>query len=371
MVDNVDKYRKLFSNQINALFDEEGNQTLLPHLVHFAIVMKDLDISCHQQKEILNILVNNKDYYFQNNYSLFDGIPLLSIVFLINKVIIGEEYVRIQKQLLALIQGLKIDIQDFRNVEYINGISGLLNYYLILYHDECSLISNDQIYMLIEFIMKYVHRKVYNTLPLNLGLSHGIAGILLVLTKAYKAGFEMLGMKGIIWYLQNILITQYFHHELRIPGIINRGEVIFPRNTPSWCYSELGVLHAIIQSTQVLGFSLLSILFEEELKNVIQNMNDYKIISPNFCHGYSGIFVFATLYGVSNEESNGFLLDQIESFYDPECLSIFYDQYYNLSGEICSDASYSFLDGSISILLSLLFVEGYNTDIWEEMLLLK
>ena len=47
--------------------------------------MKDLDISHYQQKEILNILVNNKDYYFQNNYSLFDGIPLLSILFLINK----------------------------------------------------------------------------------------------------------------------------------------------------------------------------------------------------------------------------------------------------------------------------------------------
>ena len=76
-------------------------------------------------------------------------------------------------------------------------------------------------------------------------------------------------------------------------------------------------------------------------------------------------------YEVSSKELNGFLLEQIESFYDHECLSIFYDQYYNLSGEICSDASYSFLDGSISVLLSLLFVEGYNTVIWEEMLLLK
>lgn len=62
MDDNVDKYRKLFSSQINSFFDEEGDKTLLPHLVHFAIVMKDLDISHYQQKEILNILVNNKLY---------------------------------------------------------------------------------------------------------------------------------------------------------------------------------------------------------------------------------------------------------------------------------------------------------------------
>ena len=141
----------------------------------------------------------------------------------------------IQKKLLEIIQIIKIYIQDFRNVEYINGISGLLNYYLILFQDDCSLISSERIYMLIEFIMKYVHQKVYNTLPMNLGLSHGIAGLLLVLSKAFKAGFQMLGMKSIIWYLQRILITHYFHHKLRIPGIINNS---FHKKTHSNCQKK-------------------------------------------------------------------------------------------------------------------------------------
>lgn len=346
-----------------------------PNIVHYSFILQYLNIPTEMKKELINILLKFNGFYFKKNYSLFNGLPLLSMILLINKEIIKEDYYALQKKIIFLINNIKISNKEFKDIEYINGISGLLNYYLILNELEPCILSAKsylRINQIIDLILEYDKTKINNLSSINFSLSHGIAGILLVLVKSLKYNYKKKEIEKQILFLQKLLINNYILYSNKIPGIVSKNEIIFPKNTPSWCYSELGVLHAIIKSFKIYSNkNYLETIFRKEIQKILSNKSNYKLISSNFCHGFSGALVFFTLYQVNNKEIKEYLLSEIKSLYDKKLICGFYDLYYNKSGNICSEINFSFLDGSISVLLSLLYSKGKNNTIWENMLLLK
>lgn len=373
---NINKYIEMMSNQIKIIFDESVSikyrELLFINLAHYTIILQYLDLSMDMKRKLINILIEYKKYYFQENGKIFNGLPLLSLILLINKKTIGENYNDLQKEVISLINKIELSNEKFKDIEYINGISGLLNYYLIISQLDSSFIleKSNRLNLIINSIVEFLEINLCNLSTVNLGLSHGISGVLLVLTRAYTYGYKDNKIRNIILKLQKILIANYLLYGNNMPGIIEKNNVVFPRNTPSWCYSELGGLHAIIESSKILQFNTLISIFERELRRVILDKRNYRIISPNFCHGYSGILVFYTLYGIDKKEIKNYLLEQIESSFDQKCNSCFYDLYYNEFGNICYEENFSFLDGSVSVLLSLLYANGQIPEVWEKMLLL-
>lgn len=68
----------------------------------------------------------------------------------------------------------------------------------------------------------------------------------------------------------------------------------------------------------------------------------------------------------TKKEIKEYLLFEIKSLYDKKLICVFYNLYYNKSGNVCSEINFSFLDGLISVLLSLPYSKGKNNTIQEK-----
>lgn len=371
-------FRKIIEQFLIELYtihiDDSSIYLLSKNLINFCMILNELSIPKSIKKDIIIQLIKNKKFYFDNTNSLFYGLPLLSLLIYNNKqLFFDNEYDKYQEIIVSEISEQAIDYSgEMKNFEYIKGLSGTINYLLFIknhepYYFEKYYIKlyNESIQRLIDFVLS---DSIFKE-PINLGLSHGISGILLIVSLVYKNYDNVLLRKGLYKILDFLIHIDL--NQSPLPSIIDDKTNIYAKVRPSWCYSELGVYHSIIISSNFLGLYSISYIYKNKIINLINNIEDYKIISSNFCHGYSGVLVFNKIYNNNNHNVKNYIMNLLYKECSNDITSTFLDCFYTQEMTVKKETNLSFLDGSFSVLLSLLFISDYQNIIWEEILLVK
>ncbi|WP_328465858.1 lanthionine synthetase C family protein [Streptomyces sp. NBC_00448] len=133
----------------------------------------------------------------------------------------------------------------------------------------------------------------------NLGTAHGIAGPLLLLAKALRAGIQVDGHCAAIRTICDFLDTwrqdtpkgpwwpNYLSHEdlqrrhprQDIPG------------KPSWCYGTTGIARSGQLAGIALGDTNLQALYEDALYRALTDRAQFRaVVDVGLCHGWAGIY---------------------------------------------------------------------------------
>ena len=234
------------------------------------------------------------------------GTNYQSLIKTLNKIIADKTIKKLNR--LNRIDDIK---EEHYDVMY--GLSGVANY-LMLFKDDSQILET--LTMILTYMINICKYKVVDNkkVPrfmisktnsyfvenndnhhyINLGLSHGIPGILMVLIKAYSLGIILDGQLSTINMLKNLILNhcintgyrKIWSSEISMIDYINeRSELKYSRD--AWCYGTPGIAYVLLVTAEVLK--------DDNLKNfAIESMKDalkYKlgINSPTFCHGYAGL----------------------------------------------------------------------------------
>lgn len=308
----------------------------------------------------------------------------------INLLLLNESY----KKASNLISSYNNDTTTF-NYDVIYGLSGILNYLLDV---EIKEEDSYKIETIIKYLVMVTEHVDYNdyTIPkifipnenltdsekeyfkfgnINLGLSHGIAGPLKVLTKARRKHYNIDGIEEAIL----LLIKIYEKFEIKIGNVITWPATIDLEEYHSniiknkdnyldlykWCYGSFS-LSLILSS--VYSYKNNKNMYLKYMNNCklisLKSYNEYYFFTPNICHGYSSMLLMTLIaYRKMNDKSIliniHFILDRIL-----DCFDEFYEYGFkiNLDNETenYKIKNYGFLDGTSGIILALLFIFNDN-----------
>lgn len=212
----------------------------------------------------------------------------------------------------------------------------------------------------------------------NLGLSHGIPGVLLILVKSYMKGIRLNGHLRAIQYLKDILFNSYIVKQKCWPDSImfckDSNKVMIEKwyMRDAWCYGTPGVAYVMLKTAEALNDDHLKTISVDAMLNSLKHQSGD--IPPTFCHGYAGLLYL----------SNRFYKDtKIESFRDYQKSFIrkilsSYDQRHAfgfknidiVNGKKCQTDDFGLLSGTIGIMLSLLAVYYGRKTPWDVAFLL-
>ncbi len=127
----------------------------------------------------------------------------------------------------------------------------------------------------------------------NLGLAHGIPGIIACLSKIYPLGIQNQKVKdmitgGVAWLLDQAC-TENEDRQYRIPSVIRMDGERRPSRL-SWCYGDLGVAVALLKASNVLdNREFVEMGRELSLNSAKRSSNEYNSINEGgICHGAAG-----------------------------------------------------------------------------------
>ncbi|MBE0343534.1 Subtilin biosynthesis protein SpaC, partial [Paenibacillus sp. 28ISP30-2] len=257
--------------------------------------------------------------------------------------------------MLAAYSNIDIHISDY---DVIEGLSGIANYLLIFSEDKK---MRSLLVDILQYLVRLADDKEYQGLKIpgwhipsqnqftqmeeqlypegnfNLGLSHGIAGPIVALSKAMLQGINVPGQERAIKKMVEFLIqfASMDGEHLFWKGVISFEEfkagcasshVDFRRD--AWCYGNPGVCIALLYAGKALEEPKYTDLALQNLRETAQNV--HHVLSPTFCHGYAGIAqILMAAQKISgkdifNEEIMLFK-NKIMSFYDESYPFGFYD----------------------------------------------
>lgn len=329
--------------------------------------------TCHKYLKESISMINSEPLY---SSSLFEG--SFGIIFALTTCSDnGENYQNIVFQLLDSYEDVfenqykdlkeTIASQNYSIYKFdlITGIAGTLLSLLHVYDTYKMPENYFKIYEMINKITNILEQVLEkfnannnskNELLENLGMSHGIVGIINTLASSYKRGF---GNKS----LKNELHKSFFKLKKLIKIDNGLFYVPFTINSPelyrdAWCYGSPGVAICLNNLGTVLHQSKMKKLAKVLLRETFyKNEEMTKLASPTICHGYSGILVISNLlkeielqYKYKNKIKN----EEVENSNIP---------YKDYTYEQAND-SFSYLDdvgiltGCSGVYLSLLFLEG-------------
>lgn len=247
------------------------------------------------------------------------------------------------KELETILKKQELDIFDYDTIE---GVAGIVNLLLSLdqneYDTKEEVIQAGQYLVSLsgykkssykdipkwhiskEHLFTEVEKNIFPNGILNLGISHGIAGPLIALSKAYNKGVHIPGQLKAIQLISNDLLKMKLPGEYGWNGEVSIEEYINGCNNTkfirdAWCYGTPGVAYALLLSSLALD----SKFIREQSYNAMMDRigRTQGIFSPTFCHGYSGLaYIYYKFYLLLREEKflheSERLLDNIISFYD-------------------------------------------------------
>ncbi|MBM7870400.1 hypothetical protein JOC70_001885 [Clostridium pascui] len=140
---------------------------------------------------------------------------------------------------------------------------------------------------------------------INFGLSHGMLGPLVALTKAYSKGIEVEGIESAINELFGIYDQFKIYHgnvatwptQLSFDSYI-KGE-FSDKLRPvmaSWCYGNTGIARGLQKAAQYMKYSQKEEVYKKDLINIInQPVDQYNLYETILCHGYSSVLSIRTM----------------------------------------------------------------------------
>lgn len=218
------------------------------------------------------------------------------------------------------------EFYEQKGFELIQGMSGVLKYYLDSDNDSSNEIIDKIVSLFIQhlkpkIIMGYptpvchyypsIYEKKYMTEEakngcVNYSVSHGMGGPLAILSLVYKKTSNADGAMKII----NSIIDEYMKSYYYIDDIIYwLGRITFEqyigqemcsygKGRMSWCYGSIGILNSLyIAAKEKSDKELTEFCVNEFKKIALMDTRDYLLASPIVCHGLSGAaLIFKRMY---------------------------------------------------------------------------
>ncbi|STP29458.1 Nisin biosynthesis protein nisC [Enterococcus durans] len=216
----------------------------------------------------------------------------------------------------------------------------------------------------------------------NLGVSHGISGPLIVMSKAFNSNIKVSGLREAILSICELLISALDIKHKNWPSMIdirnlNNKNSVFEDSRDAWCYGRPGVAYSLLKASQTLKSKKILSIACETMEEAIGS--EIGLISPTFCHGYIGVaYIYKKFYentkiDVFNLESKR-LMNEAISFYD-ENLPFGFSNWENNTNdqnqqEMKMINTIGILDGVSGILLPILSMLGNRKTNWDAVFLL-
>ncbi|WP_272953910.1 lanthionine synthetase C family protein [Gracilibacillus saliphilus] len=404
---NEEKYRNAgpITQTLSPLTLSHGYPSLCILFSNLGVTDKEdswIEHSNRYVQQIVN-LISKRGIY---GASLFSGTA--GIAFSIRIASMGHYYSKLQKSLDTFLCNQVDEIltnlsrktsYEMFDYDVIEGLAGIANYFFMVENDPTSekylkkiltyfvsLSGYKELFgsrvpnwhIQNEFLFSDSEKETYKDGVLNVGLSHGIPGPLIILSKAYKRGILVEGHFEAIKRIAHDLLKLKNHHDNNWGGMIGVEHYINqerPFHLPTrsaWCYGTPGTAFSLLTAAEALNDSELSDIAKQAMKDLIGN--EQKIFSPSFCHGYAGIsYLYKRFYEKTNvkefHEESKRLKEKTIDFFNQANPFGFYDIEVK-DNSILKLNSIGLLQGVTGILLTLLSFEECSPSIWNAAFLL-
>jgi len=211
----------------------------------------------------------------------------------------------------------------------------------------------------------------------NLGLAHGIPGVLAFLSIALLRGIEVMGQKEAIEVIAAWIKKHRHEHDrsffwgTHIPFEVEMkksADTVFSITKKNgWCYGRTGVARSLFLAGKALHCEQLKSYATDSFCSIFrQSRHEWQLPSPSFCHGISGLLM--TTWKMYQDTHSSFLKNQVTNL--QEILLEYYREdfpfgFKNLEtsrqGGFAEINQLSLLEGASGILLTLLSLEGLSS----------
>ncbi|WP_281999017.1 lanthionine synthetase C family protein [Priestia flexa] len=216
-------------------------------------------------------------------------------------------------------------------------------------------------------------KNLYPNGNFNLGISHGIAGPLSLLSRCLNYNIEVKGQREAIhnicsWYIKykkEDKFGPYWPLRLSLEEIAQDNISKSVRNYEAWCYGIPGVARALWLAGESLHEPTYSEVAVQAFSGMVNRpQKDQNIASPTFCHGRAGLlYCFYRMYlSTGNESFKHTVVQMIKEtieFFDENEFFGFYDL-----DKKEKKANPGILTGAAGIALVLLSILKPSTDDW-------
>lgn len=203
----------------------------------------------------------------------------------------------------------------------------------------------------------------------NLGLAHGIPGVLAILSKALHQGIIVRGqreaiLKIVTWikrwrqegngiYFWNTMIS--FEEEIEEKKLTPT-----PYSRQAWCYGSPGITRSLYLAGEALKDTELKQFAFESFKSVFSMSREHwRLPGPTMCHGIAGLLMITHVMAADTQSQ--FLMDKTKKlekmlfeFYQEEAPFGFRDKDPIMDGEYADIDQAGLLEGASGVLLALL-----------------
>lgn len=202
----------------------------------------------------------------------------------------------------------------------------------------------------------------------NLGLAHGVTGILAFLAIAWLRGVQVEGQKEAMLAIANWIRSKSYLHEGVIgwPYTVSWEEEIegapvsVKGSKEAWCYGVPGIARTLFLTGKALGDEEMKEFAMKAFRGVFSRRGEeWGLPGPTLCHGISGLLLITHM--MSKEAGGEDLAVRVEelkeillSYYNPEAPWGFKDVEFTRKGKRCEVNKPGFLEGSAGIVLTLL-----------------
>ncbi len=211
----------------------------------------------------------------------------------------------------------------------------------------------------------------------NLGLAHGITGVLAFLAITLLKGIEVDGhreaiMRIALWlrsksFLKNssILWPDTVSWEEETQGIT----VHCTHSRDGWCNGAPGIARALYLAGKALNDTTLTDFGLNAFRGIFtRDQKDWGIVSPNLCHGIAGLLITTTEMARDEKCDDlnlkvKLLTNILLTHYQPNAPFGFKDKEFCPNNNYAEVSKICFLEGSIGVLLSLLSLSDLQPEL--------
>ena len=231
-----------------------------------------------------------------------------------------------------------------------------------------------------EFLHEKEDRRLNPLGILNMGLAHGVPGLLGFMSIALKEGIQVPGqteaMKTIIEWLKSKITkhqdAQFFRPRITFEQQINNAASTSKSlsNREAWCYGTPGVARTLYLAGRALNDQdTISFAAKAFLSIFERPYEQWNLAGPTFCHGTAGLLLITHL--MAKDLENSFLFSQVNEL--ENIILNFYNESYPFGFrdlDLCKDSSYcpldkmSLLTGATGVWLSLLSTQLKDVSKW-------
>lgn len=327
-----DKLTEVVEKYLNQIHKEYLNKSISFHqaVISNAVIAESYEF-IGDKANVDEIIYSNmkiirngiEENILDGNLALFGGLSeaALSIYTVYNKTNYYKTFLDqvndlLVNELIGTMEGIKKHLEDLMESDYdvISGLSGIASYLLLIDGYENSV---KEIFKILISIcgnkkingkdMPKWHIKSSNldeetraNYPegyLNLGLAHGIAGPLSILSKGYKKGIIVEGQKEAILSIIKEYKTfaylldgsYYWDKQLGVKDYWEQFKKC-DKAREGWCYGNIALARILSIACEAIENKAIKEWADEIIEEKAKRgINEYNLISPTLCHGYAGV----------------------------------------------------------------------------------